>query len=158
MQDLGPAQQQEPDEDVKVAEDNERRWRSRAAVVLLDELISLEFPYSVGVLLNLLEREAARQTQKEERVERLREQGCTRGGGGDFKDGETHSLEDSYEQVQQQYVGEEQVDAEQDDGEPLGEGWCLVFIEHRTLGLQTIRAVHGAGVDVKRSIFAGKTQ
>lgn len=80
MQDLGPAQQQEPDEDVKVAEDNERRWRSRAAVVLLDELISLEFPYSVGVLLNLLEREAARQTQKEERVERLREQGCTGGG------------------------------------------------------------------------------
>lgn len=68
VQDLGPAQHQEPDEDVKVAEDDERRRRSRAAVVLLDELISLEFPYSVGVLLNFLEREAARQTQKEERV------------------------------------------------------------------------------------------
>lgn len=76
----------------------------------------------------------------------------------EFKDGETHSLEDSYEQVQQQYVGKEQVNAEQDDGEPLGEGWRLVFIEHRTHGLQTIGAVHGAGVDVKRSIFAGKTQ
>lgn len=36
---------------------------------------------------------------------------CT-AGGGDFKDGEIHLLEDGYEQVKQQYVGKEQVDAE----------------------------------------------
>lgn len=65
MQDLGPAQHQKPDEDVKVAEDDERRRSSRATVVLLDELVSLKFPYSVGVLLNFLKREAARQTQIE---------------------------------------------------------------------------------------------
>lgn len=98
MQDLGSAQHQAPDEDVEVAEDYERRRRSRAAVVLLDELISLEFPYSVGVLLNFLEREAARQMQEEERVARLGEEGCTgelqRWHGG-F--GGANSLEDSDE-------------------------------------------------------------
>lgn len=65
MQDLGPAQHQEPDEDVKVAEDDERGWSSGATVVLLNELVSLKFPYSVGVLLNFLKREAARQTHME---------------------------------------------------------------------------------------------
>ena len=46
-----------------------------------------------------------------------------------------NSLEDGDEQVQQQYVGKEQVNTKHDDGEPLGEGWHLVFIQHRTLGL-----------------------
>lgn len=36
---------------------------------------------------------------------------------------EENSLEDGYEQVEQQYVGKEQVDTQHDDGEPLWEGW-----------------------------------
>lgn len=39
-----------------------------------------------------------------------------------------NSLEDGYEQVEQQYVGKKQVNTEHDDGEPLREGWCLTFI------------------------------
>lgn len=65
MQVLGSAQHQEPDEDVKVAEDDERRRSSRATVVLLNELVSLKFPYSVGVLLHFLKCEAAWQTEME---------------------------------------------------------------------------------------------
>lgn len=72
------------------------------------------------------------------------------------KDAEENSLEDSYQQVEQQYVGEEQVDTQHDDGEPLGEGRGLVFIQHRTLGLHTVGAVHAAGVDVKISICRGR--
>lgn len=71
---------------------------------------------------------------------------------------EENSLEDSYEQVEQQYVGKEQVNAKHGDGEPLREGWGLVFIQHRTLGLQTIRAIHAAGVYIKRSICTGQTE
>lgn len=69
---------------------------------------------------------------------------------------EENSLEDGYEQVEQQDVGKEQVNTKHDDGEPLGEGWCLVFVQHRTLGLQRIGAVHAAGVDVKGSICRGQ--
>lgn len=68
------------------------------------------------------------------------------------KDLDENSLEDSYEQVEQQYVGKEQVNTKHDDGEPLREGWCLVFIQHRTLGLQRIAAIHAAGIYVKRSV------
>lgn len=69
---------------------------------------------------------------------------------------EQNSLEDSYEQVEQQYVGKEQVNTNHNDGEPHGEGWGLVFIQHRTLGLQGIVAIHAAGVYVKRSICRGQ--
>lgn len=55
-----------------------------------------------------------------------------------------HSLEDSDEQVEQQNVGKEQINAKHDDGEPLGEGGHLVFIQHRTLWLQTICAINAA--------------
>lgn len=48
---------------------------------------------------------------------------------------EEDSLEDSYEQVEQQYVGKEQVNTKHDDGEPLREGRRLAFIQHRTLWL-----------------------
>lgn len=65
-------------------------------------------------------------------------------------------LEDSNEQVEQQYVGKEQVNTKHDDGEPLGEGGGLVPIQHRTLGLQMIGAVHAAGVDIKCSICTGQ--
>lgn len=67
-------------------------------------------------------------------------------------DVEENSLEDSYEQVEQQYVGKEQVNTKHDDGEPLGEGRCLVFVQHWTLGLQRIDAIHAARVYVKCSI------
>lgn len=67
-------------------------------------------------------------------------------------DVEENSLEDGYEEVEQQYVGKEQVNTKHDDGEPLGEGWCLVFIQHWTLGLQRISAIHAASFYVKRSI------
>lgn len=67
-----------------------------------------------------------------------------------------NSLEDGYEQVEQQYVGEEQVNAKHDDGEPFWEGWHLVVIEHGTLGPQRIAAIHGAGVDVEFSICMQK--
>lgn len=63
---LGPAQHHTPDEDVKVAEDDERRGRSRAAVILLNELISLKLPYSVGVVLNFLERKAVQEHKKKQ--------------------------------------------------------------------------------------------
>lgn len=64
---LGPAQQNASDEDVKMAEDDERRGRSRAAVVLLNELISLKLPYSVSVVLNFLERKAVEEHKKRQR-------------------------------------------------------------------------------------------
>lgn len=48
-----------------MAENDERRRSSGAAVVLLDEFVSLEFPYSVGVLLNFFKREAVQQTHRE---------------------------------------------------------------------------------------------
>lgn len=66
------------------------------------------------------------------------------------------SLEDRYEQVEQQDVGEKQVNTEHDDGEPLREGWCLVFIQHGTLGLQRVGAIQGAGVYVKCSFCRGR--
>lgn len=55
-----------------------------------------------------------------------------------------YSLEDSDEQVEKQNVGKKQINAKQDDGEPLGEGGHLVFIQHWTLWLQTICAINAA--------------
>lgn len=72
------------------------------------------------------------------------------------KDLEEDLLEDSNEQVEQQYVGKEQVNTKHDDGQPLREGGGLVLIQHRTLGLQIIGAVHAAGVDIKCSICTGQ--
>lgn len=66
-------------------------------------------------------------------------------------------LKDGYEQVEQQNVGKEQVNAKHDDGEPLGEGGHLVVVQHRTLWLQTIRAVDAARLDVKCSICLGRS-
>lgn len=66
-------------------------------------------------------------------------------------------LKDGYEQVEQQNVGKEQVNAKHDDGEPLGEGGQLVVVQHRTLWLQTIRAVDAARLDVKCSICLGRS-
>lgn len=58
VNDRGPAEHHSPDEEVKMAEDDKWRRCSRAAVVLLNQLISLKLPYPVCVILNLLEREA----------------------------------------------------------------------------------------------------
>lgn len=69
---------------------------------------------------------------------------------------EEHSLEDGYEQVEQQYVGKEQVNTEHDDGEPLRECWGLAFVQHGTLWLQRIGAVHTARVEVKSGICGGQ--
>lgn len=110
-------------------------------MVLLNELVPLKLPDFVGVVLDLLECEA------------------TQGRGGVWLrlrlgrmwSGE-NSLEDSYEQVEQQDVGKEQVDAKHDDGEPLGEGGHLVVVQHRAFWLQVIRAVNGALLYVKHSI------
>lgn len=67
-------------------------------------------------------------------------------------------LKDSYEQVEQQNVGKEQVNTKQDDGEPLGEGGHLVLIQHRTLWLQMICTVDAARRYVKRSICWSQTK
>lgn len=58
--DGGPAEDHVPDEEVEMAEDDEGRRCGRAAVVLLDKLVSLKLPYSVRVVLNLLEGVAVR--------------------------------------------------------------------------------------------------
>ena len=55
---VGLAQHQAPDKEVEMTEDDERRRGSRAAVVLLNELVSLKLPYPVCVVLNLLESKA----------------------------------------------------------------------------------------------------
>lgn len=156
--DGGPAQHHVPDEEVKMAEDDERRRGSRAAVVLLDQLVSLKLPNPVRVVLNGLERKAVQKHNESPRVTRAH-----RGRGNAqmmtgvrLKDVMGNLLEDGYEQVEQQYVGKEQVNTEHGDGEPLGEGWRLVFIQHRTLGLQRIAASQAAGVQVKRSICTGR--
>lgn len=65
---------------------------------------------------------------------------------------EENSLEDGYEQVEQQNVGKQQVHTEHDDGEPLGEGRHLLLIQHRTLGFQRVGGVHAAGVHVECSV------
>lgn len=51
-----------------MAEDDKWRRCSRAAVVLLNQLISLKLPYPVCVFLNLLEREAVNVNTKGGRV------------------------------------------------------------------------------------------
>lgn len=53
-----------------MAEDDERRGGSRAAVVLLNQLVSLKLPYSVCVVLNFLEREAAQEHKERQRTTR----------------------------------------------------------------------------------------
>lgn len=128
-----------------MAEDDKRRRGSRAAVVLLNELVSLKLPYPVCVVLNLLESKAAQEQKESSHNSHL---GLTEKTRSVWE----NSLEDSYEQVEQQNVGKQQVHTEHDDGEPLGEGRRLVVIQNGTLGLQTIRAVQAAGVYVKRSI------
>ena len=56
-----------------------------------------------------------------------------------------HSLEHGDEQVEQQDIGEEQVEAEQEDGQPLGEHGLLPrLVDLRALGLVGVRAVGAA--------------
>lgn len=68
--DGGPAQHHLPDEEIKMAEDDERRRGSRAAVVLLNKLVSLKLPYSVCVVLNFLERKAVREHKERQKMTR----------------------------------------------------------------------------------------
>ena len=64
-----------------------------------------------------------------------------------------HSLEDGYEQVEQQYVGEQEVDTQQEDGEPLWEDGHMILIQHRAPGLQWVVPIHRAGAVVKLGIW-----
>lgn len=85
-----------------VTENHERRRGSWPTVILFNQLVSLELPDFVGVVLDFLEREAV-QTQRESSVlsqMRKLQQKLT------DSDAE-NSLEDGYEQVEQQYVGKE---------------------------------------------------
>lgn len=50
-----PAEQASPDQELQVVEEDEGRGRRRAAVVLLDQVVPLELPDLVRVLLDLLE-------------------------------------------------------------------------------------------------------
>lgn len=50
-----PAQQAPPEQELQVVEQDEGRGRGRAAVVLLDQVVPLELPDLVRVLLHLLE-------------------------------------------------------------------------------------------------------
>lgn len=50
-----PAEQPPPDQELQVVEQDEGRGRRRAAVVLLDQVVPLELPDLVRVLLHLLE-------------------------------------------------------------------------------------------------------
>lgn len=123
-----------------MAEDDEGRRGSGAAVVLLNELVSLKFPYTVCVVLHFLESEAAAARSRvclkfTSTVERTKKR--------------EDLLEDGDQKVEQKYIGEEEVNAQHDDGEPLREGRGLVLIQHRTFGLQGVGAVHAAGVQVK---------
>ena len=56
-----PPQHQPPEEHVQMTEDDKRRRSSRTAVVLFDQLISLELPYTVCVVLHFLEGKAVKQ-------------------------------------------------------------------------------------------------
>lgn len=47
-----------------MAEDDERRRGGWSAVVLFNQLISLKLPYSVRVVLNLLERKAVQRERE----------------------------------------------------------------------------------------------
>lgn len=66
------AQQHTPDEEVKMAEDDEWRGRSGAAVVLLNELVSLKLPYSVCVVLDFLESKAVQENAERQSCSRLK--------------------------------------------------------------------------------------
>ena len=63
-----PAQHHVPNEEVQMAEDDERGRGSGAAVVLLDKLVSLKLPYPVCVVLNFLEREAVQEHKERQRL------------------------------------------------------------------------------------------
>lgn len=59
-----PAQHHVLDEEVEMAEDDER-WRSSgAAVVLFNELVSLKLPYFVCVVLHFLECKAVEKAHR----------------------------------------------------------------------------------------------
>ena len=65
-----------------------------------------------------------------------------------------HSLEHGDEQVKQQDVGKEQVEAEQGDSQPLGEGRCLSRpVALRTLRLVGVRAIGAALVHAEIHTF-----
>lgn len=55
----GPAEHHPSDEEVQVAEEDEGRGWGGAAVVLFDQLVALELPDCVSVVLHLLECVAA---------------------------------------------------------------------------------------------------
>lgn len=57
--------------EVKMAEDDERRRGGWAAVVLLDQLVSLKLPNSVCVVLNGLERKAVEGDKEDDEYTRL---------------------------------------------------------------------------------------
>lgn len=117
-------------------------------MVLPDQLVALKFPDFVSVVLNLLECETVWDNTEKPNGLKL---GQGLNWGRRAVTGE-NSLEDSNEQVEQQNVGKEQINAKHDDGEPLGEGGHLVFIQHRALWLQAICAINATRLYVKCSI------
>lgn len=60
-----PAEQASPDQDLQVVEEDEGWRRGRAAVVLLDQIVPLELPDLVRVLLDLLEGVAGAQPRRQ---------------------------------------------------------------------------------------------
>lgn len=65
-----------------------------------------------------------------------------------------HSLEHGDEQIKQQDVGEEQVEAEKGDCQPLGEGGCLPCpVTLRTLGLVGVCTIGAALVHAEIHAF-----
>lgn len=67
-------------------------------------------------------------------------------------------LEDGDEEVEEQYVGKQQVNTQHNDGQPFREDWKVVIIQHGTLGLQCICAIHSAAVYTKLCVWITKTE
>lgn len=64
-----------------------------------------------------------------------------------------YSLEDGDEEVEQKDVGEQQIDTQHEDGQPLWEGRHVLIVQHGTFGLQRIGAVHTTAAHIKLSVW-----
>lgn len=143
-----------------MAEEDEG-WRCRwAAVVLLNEVVPLELPDLIRVLLDLLKRVAGDRAQASA-VQGSKEAPlvCTLPCLGPSKASVIHSqdrgsgsdsLEHGDEEVQEEDVGEEQVQAQQDDRQPLREdGLLVVFVGLWALGLVGVSPIGAALINVE---------
>jgi len=60
-----------------------------------------------------------------------------------------YSLEDSDEEVEQQNVGEQQIDTQHDDGQPFGEHRQAIVVHLGAFGLQRVRGFQTAAALIK---------